>query len=154
MYIKSVDLTIQDYSKLLHDTKLADLRLPNKDFDTGMKTEAGEYSLTDKAYEKLLDQLADKHFEHLTPELQENILEFYSDLNAPFGTKKNKKTWSETLANLEKLKTPPSPCRNCLLSTGEIGRWDSYRPQTPPILRRALGELMPTDHPTTDVLQI
>ena len=80
MYIKSVDLTIQDYSKLLHDTKLADLRLPNKDFDTGKKTEAGEYSLTDKAYEKLLDQLADKHFEHLTPELQSNILEFYSRL--------------------------------------------------------------------------
>ena len=48
--------------------------------------------------------LADKHFEHLTPLLRQNILEFYSDLNAPIRTKNNKKEWTETLANLEKLK--------------------------------------------------
>jgi Zinc dependent phospholipase C len=104
MYIKSVDLTIQDYSGLLHETKVEELRLPNKDCDTGQDTKAGEYALTDKAYEKLLAELADKHFEHLTPELQKNILEFYSDLNAPIHTKRNQKAWTVTLANLEKLK--------------------------------------------------
>jgi hypothetical protein len=105
MYIKSVDLTVEDYGKLLHETKVQELRLPNKDCDTGKDTRAGEYQLTDKAYERLLNQLADKHFEHLTPQLQENILEFYSDLNAPIRTKRSKKAWTQTLANLERLKT-------------------------------------------------
>ena len=104
MYIKSVDLTVEDYSKLLHETRDRDLNLPNKDCDTGKDTKAGEYPLTDKAYEHLLNDLADKKFEHLTPELQQNILEFYADLNAPIHTKKNKKAWSLTLANLEKLR--------------------------------------------------
>lgn len=110
MYIKSVDSTVEDYSQLLHATKVQDLRLPNKDFDTGKDTQAGEYPLTDKAYERLLNKLADKKFEHLTPQLQENILEFYSDLKAPIQTKRNKKAWTMTLANLERLRAvTPAP---------------------------------------------
>jgi hypothetical protein len=107
MYIKSVNTTVEDYSKRLHDTRVQDLKLPNKDCDTGLDTKAGEYSLTDKAYERLLKQLADKKFEHLTPQLQENILEFYADLNAPIYTKRNKKAWTTTLANVEKLRAAP-----------------------------------------------
>jgi hypothetical protein len=108
MYIKSVDTTVEDYNKLLQETKQDDLKLPNKDFDTGKDTRAGEYSLTDKAYEKLLKQLADKKFENLTPSLKDNILEFYSNLNAPIHTKKNKKAWEQTLAQLELLRTAPA----------------------------------------------
>jgi|SRR5215470_6987705 len=113
MYIRSVNLTIQDYSKLLHETKLADMRLPNKDCDTGLPTKAGEYALTDKAYGKLLKQLADKHFDHVTTALRKNILEFYADPSAPIRTKQNTKDWEETLANLDKLRalqpTPDQP---------------------------------------------
>jgi zinc dependent phospholipase C len=110
MYIKSVDSTVEDYTKLLRETKVQDLQLPNKDFDTGKATRPGEYQLTDKAYERLLNKLADKKFEHLTPQLKENILEFYSDLNAPIRTKQEKKAWTQTLANLEKLReATPSP---------------------------------------------
>jgi hypothetical protein len=108
MYIKSVDLTVEDYSKLLQETKRGDLKLPNTDFDTGKPTRAGEYPLTDKAYEKLLKQLADKKFGNLTPSLKENILEFYANLNAPIHTKKNKKAWEQTLADLELLRTAPA----------------------------------------------
>jgi len=108
MYIKSVDSTVEDYAALLHDTRVRDLRLPNKDCDTGRDTKAGEYALTDKSYERLLNKLADQKFEHLTPQLQENILEFYSDLNAPIHTKKNKKAWTSTVANIEKLRAAPS----------------------------------------------
>jgi Zinc dependent phospholipase C len=121
MYIKSVDSTVEDYNKLLHETKVQDLRLPNKDFDTGKDTRAGEYPLTDKAYEHLLKQLADKKFEHLTPQLQENILEFYSDLNAPVRTKRNKKAWTLTLANLEKLRAAtPAPQEPVKSTQGSI----------------------------------
>ncbi len=104
MYIKSVNTTVEDYSKRLLDARVQDLRLPNKDFDTGKDTRAGEYPLTDKAYERLLNQLAERKFEHLTPQLQENILEFYSDLKAPIRTKRSQKAWAQTLANLERLR--------------------------------------------------
>jgi hypothetical protein len=104
MYIKSINGTVEDYSKLLHNTRVQDLKLPNKDFDTGKLTAAGEYPLTDKAYEKLLKQLSERKFDRLTPQLKENILEFYSNLNAPIRTKKSKKAWTLTLANLELLR--------------------------------------------------
>jgi hypothetical protein len=121
MYIKSVNSTVEDYSKGLHDTRVQDLKLANKDCDTGLDTKAGEYSLTDKAYERLLKQLADKKFEHLTPQLQENILEFYADLNAPIYTKRNKKAWTTTLANVEKLRTA-SPTGDSSPSITETGQ--------------------------------
>ena len=121
MYIKSVDSTVEDYSQLLHATKVQDLRLPNKDFDTGKDTQAGEYQLTDKAYERLLNKLADKKFEHLTPQLQENILEFYSDLKAPIQTKRNKKAWTVTLANVERLRAvTPAPQEPVKTTQGSI----------------------------------
>ncbi len=121
MYIKSVDSTVEDYSQLLHKTKVQDLQLMNKDFDTGKDTRAGEYRLTDKAYERLLNKLADKKFEHLTPQLQENILEFYSDLNAPIETKRNKKAWTLTLANVEKLRAAtPAPQQSDKTTQGAI----------------------------------
>ena len=108
MYIKSVDTTVEDYSKLLQETRAEDLRLANKDFDTGRDTQAGEYPLTDKAYEHLLNQLAGKKFEHVTPDLKQNILQFYSNLNVPIHTKRNKKAWEQTLANLELLHSAPT----------------------------------------------
>jgi hypothetical protein len=109
MYIKSVDLTVEDYRNLLRETRADKVRIPNKDFDTGKDTRAGEYQLTDKTYERLLDQLTERNFAHLTPQLQENILEFYSDLSAPIWTKHSKKAWTQTLADIEKLRAAPAP---------------------------------------------
>jgi hypothetical protein len=108
MYIKSVDLTVEDYAKLLRETQAQDLQLPNKDCDTGRDTKAGEYQLTDKAYERLLQQLSDRKFENVTQQLKENILAFYFNLNAPIRTKRNKKAWERTLANLELLRAAPA----------------------------------------------
>ena len=45
----------------------------------------------------------------LTPELRENILEFYSNLNAPIATKKKKDKWQATLKNLDQLKAAQVP---------------------------------------------
>jgi hypothetical protein len=104
LYIASVDKTIDDYRHLLHETKLESLQLSNRDCDTGKETIAGEYPLTDKAYAKLLGQLADRDFHQLTPELRDNIVHFYGDLSAPIATKKDKKEWAKTVDQLDKLK--------------------------------------------------
>jgi hypothetical protein len=108
MYIKSVDLTVEDYRQLLHQTRMEDLRLSNKDCDTGRETRAGEYRLTDDAYAKLLDQLAQKNFAPLTPDLKQNIVTFYANPNAPIATKRNKKAWKKTLDQIAQLKEAPA----------------------------------------------
>jgi hypothetical protein len=108
MYIKSVDSTVMDYHRLLEETRVEDLRLPNKDCDTGREARAGEYVLADKTYARLLDELAQNNFASLSADLKDNILGFYSNLNAPFATKRNKKEWQKTLDDLAKLKAAPA----------------------------------------------
>ena len=109
LYIASVDLTVENYKKLLTETSAGKLQLTNTDFDTGRPTHAGEYALTDKAYAHLLDQLAGHNFDKITAELRNNILAFYSDPAAPIATKKKNKAWEKTQAELEKLRALPEP---------------------------------------------
>ena len=59
------------------------LKLDNRDLDTGKPVSPGEYALTDKAYDKLLLQLAEKKFDGVTPEIRANILAFYGSMPAP-----------------------------------------------------------------------
>jgi hypothetical protein len=104
MYLVSLGHTQQEYRAVLGETWTEHLNLPNKDFDTGRETRAGEYPLTDKAYARLLDELAKRHFTTVNPDLRSDILAFYSDLNAPIATKRDKKQWQKTMAELNELK--------------------------------------------------
>jgi hypothetical protein len=109
LYIASVDLTIENYKKLLTETSEGKLELTNTDFDTGHATRAGEYALTDKAYAHLVDELAGHNFDQISPELRNNILAFYSDPGAPIATKKKPADWQKTQDELEKLRALPEP---------------------------------------------
>jgi len=60
---------------------------------------AAEYSLTDETYAKLLDQLAKRKFDLTSPDLRDNILNFYSDLSLPLETKKGSARWQSVLAS-------------------------------------------------------
>jgi hypothetical protein len=104
LYIASVNRTVENYKMLLAEVEKNQLHLANMDFDTGRSTKAGEYGLTDNAYARLLDELAEKNFDSITPELRENILSFYQDPNASVATKRNPSAWSKTQEALEKLK--------------------------------------------------
>ena len=105
LYIASVNRTIENYKSLLNELKKKDLQLTNTDFDTGRITHAGEYKLTDKAYERLLEQLAKNNFQQITPELQQNILAFFNDPNGSVTTKSSPAAWSKIQEQLERLKT-------------------------------------------------
>ena len=109
LYVASVNRTLDNYRALLVEVGKKDLHLPNTDFDTGHMTHAGEYSLSDEAYARLLDYLTRDDFRRLTPELQDNILTYYRDENAPGATKKKAAAWEKTRQELERLKavTPP-----------------------------------------------
>ncbi|HLK32936.1 MAG TPA: zinc dependent phospholipase C family protein [Terriglobales bacterium] len=104
MYLKSMDVTLAEYRRLIGEVKAGKLQLNDRDFDTGRVTRAGEYKLTDDTYAALLDGLARRNFDTVTPELRNNILAFYANLNAPIATKKHRDKWARTLRELQGLK--------------------------------------------------
>ena len=104
LYFKSINLTVDQYRAFLEGVRNGRLVLPNCDLDSGQPTMAGEYSLTDDAYAKLLSELSERKFDQMPPELRDNILQFYSDLSAPIETKKDQARWQSVLASLEQLK--------------------------------------------------
>ena len=105
MYFKSINTTVDQYKVFLEEVRTDSLALPNRDLDTGTATQAAEYSLTDDTYAKLLSQLTDRKFDLTTADLRENILQFYSDLSAPFETIKDQARWQSVLRSLDQLKS-------------------------------------------------
>ncbi|HET7207192.1 MAG TPA: zinc dependent phospholipase C family protein [Terriglobales bacterium] len=105
LYLKSVNNTVDRFGINLRNLKADRLSLANTDFDTGKPTVAGEYGLTDEAYAKLLDKLADHNFADITPALRQNILDFYDTANVPVFAKKNPERWGQVLKNIAMLKT-------------------------------------------------
>jgi len=104
MYFKSINLSVDQYRAYLEELRTGALHLANIDFDTGKKTKAGEYTLTDESYAKLLDKLSERKFDRTSPQLRANILDFYSDLSAPNDTKKDTVRWQSVLTSLDQLK--------------------------------------------------
>jgi hypothetical protein len=104
LYIKSINKTLDDYSALLREQKAGQLVIADLDFDTGRETRAGEYSLADKTYARLLDDLAKQNFVQASPELRQDILRFYADPSAQIATKKNPKAWKTIQEELDKLR--------------------------------------------------
>jgi hypothetical protein len=106
-YIESMNRSLADYEQLLHtlakDPK-GPLRLTNRDLDTGHRVRPGSYRLTDETYAKLLGQLTRKPRRPVAVSLQQNILKYYSDPNAPIATKKNKRAWKRVQAELPVLR--------------------------------------------------
>jgi hypothetical protein len=92
----------------LHAIDSGSLVLDNRDFDTGLETKAGEYSLTDLTYSDLLAKLSDEHFAQVTPELRANVLAFYANPSLPAFARKSPGKWQKTISDLEALKAATS----------------------------------------------
>ena len=104
LYFKSINTTVDQYRAFLEGARTDALVLPDCDLDSGKPTKAGEYSLTDETYAKLLSQLSERKFDQTPPQLRDNILSFYSDLSAPIQTKKDPARWQSVLTSLDQLK--------------------------------------------------
>jgi hypothetical protein len=105
LYFKSINTTVDQYRAFLQAVRTDSLVLPNCDLDSGNKTKAAEYSLTDDTYAKLLAQLSERKFNLTSPELRDNILQFYSDLSLPIETKKDQVRWQGVLTALDQMKS-------------------------------------------------
>src|SRR5208337_1108341 len=104
LYIKSINTTVDQYRVFLEEVRADTLVLPNCDLDSGNATRVAEYSLTDATYAKLLGQLAKSKFDHTTPELRDNILQFYSGVPASIETKDADVRSTSMLALLDQLR--------------------------------------------------
>jgi hypothetical protein len=81
--------------------------LPNRDLDTGSPVRPGGYRLADETYAKLLHLLVADPHHTIPPGLKTDILNYYSDPNAPISTKKNPTQWAQVQSELQVLQTMP-----------------------------------------------
>ncbi len=110
LYIKSINTTTDRYRVLLEEVRARALVLPNCDLDSGQATRAAEYTLADETYASLLARLSAHNFDITSPQLRDNILQFYSDLSLPIETRKDPARWQTVLSELSQLKSAtPSP---------------------------------------------
>ena len=110
MFQASFNATMDRYRSLLKEQGESRLNLPNSNFDVGEPTGPGKYRLNDVAHAELLDKLAEQNFADMAPELRAELLNFFSDPNAPYATKRKPKEWSKVEAELQQLKsTTPQP---------------------------------------------
>lgn len=105
LYIKSINTTIDQYRAFLEQVRTGPFALANCDLDSGELTKAAEYSLTDDTYAQLLAQLSAGKFSQTSPQLRDNVLQFYSDLALPITTKKDEVRWQGVLSALGQLKS-------------------------------------------------
>lgn len=110
LYFTSINQTVDHYGVLLGNVQKKSLQLPEVDLDSGKPTAAGEYSLADDTYAKMLSQLAEKKFATISPALQKNIVSFFANPSAPIQSKKDRGKWQKVESNLNALKAfTPSP---------------------------------------------
>ena len=110
MFEASFNATMDRYRGLLKEEGEGRLKLPNDNFDVGEFTPPGKYRMNDDAHAELLDKLAEQNFADMTPDLRAELLDFFSDPNAPYATKRKPKEWSRVMAELQQLKsTTPQP---------------------------------------------
>lgn len=81
--LDSFDASVTRDRQTFANAKTGVLRISNRDVDTGKPVSPGEYVFTDKTYDKLLVKLAQKDFNGVTPELRENVLNFYARMKSP-----------------------------------------------------------------------
>jgi len=106
-YIESVNRTTDDYERMLRELAKDPrhrLDLPDRDLDTGNLEQPGSYPLTDKTYAKLLTKLTARPNHAIPAGLQQNILSYYSNPDAPITTKKNRGAWNRVQTSLTKLR--------------------------------------------------
>jgi len=117
LYFKSVNETVANYRKLLHQVRDGHLDIANRDCDTGETVAPGEYLLTDRTYGELVNEHAKRNFARITPELRENILAYYAGAyRAPSPASKDRKSWRDTLVDLKVIETFPAD----VLASGAI----------------------------------
>jgi hypothetical protein len=126
LFTQSFDRSTAQYRTTVDGAKLDALHLENKNYDVGVITPAGVYRLDDDTHAYWLNLLAQKSFGTATASIYDELLGYYSNLNAPLHTKQHPKDWKRLLAQLDELKTQRQRAR-----VNEGGSHGAAAPVTP-----------------------
>jgi hypothetical protein len=108
MFERSFNEAFDKYKELIAESQRGAPNVPNDNFDTGTFTPAGKYSMNDDVRAELMEALAKQNFAGVSPELRADLLNFYSDPNAEYATKRKPKEWAKLQQDLQQLKSSPS----------------------------------------------
>ena len=100
----SFNAALDRYKLLLTQTRTGTPDIPNDNFDTGGVTPPGVYFMNDDVHAELIEKLAKQNFAGITPDLRAELLQYYSDPNAPNATKRKPKDWTKVQVALQQLK--------------------------------------------------
>ena len=120
LFEASFNAAFDHYKVLLDQTNSGAPNVPEKNLDTDREIAPGTYFMNDNVHARLLEKLARHDFVGVTPELRAKLLQFFSDPNAPYATKRKPKQWNKVLVDLERLKhfTPAPVTAESLPGTG------------------------------------
>lgn len=104
MFEASFNSTLDLYRKLLRGATNGELVLANDNFDTGDATGPGKYRLDDETQAKLLDGLAKQNFIDASAQLRAELLDYYSQPDAPNSVRRHHKEWAKVQAEVAQLK--------------------------------------------------
>ncbi|HUK89077.1 MAG TPA: zinc dependent phospholipase C family protein [Blastocatellia bacterium] len=120
MFRSSFNTALDQYQRLLNDQRAGRLHLVDRNFDTGALTKPAAYFMADRAYARLVDNLAKNRFQDVSPGLRADILAYYRDPTAPIVTKKDAKAWNRLSEELAELKSAgPSQAGNAFLPVSD-----------------------------------
>jgi hypothetical protein len=105
LFTESFDRSTSQYRAAVGVGQVNALHLENKNYDVGVITPAGVYRLDDDTHAYWLNLLAQKRFGTVTAPISDELLSYYSNLNAPLHTKKRPKDWKRLLTQLDELKS-------------------------------------------------
>jgi len=109
MFEASFNAAMDRYRKLLAEQGTDHLKLVNDNFDTGETSGPGVYFLNDETHAKLLELLAKQNFATAPADTRAELLDFYSQPDAPYATKAKPTEWAQVQAELAQLKQAPPP---------------------------------------------
>jgi hypothetical protein len=105
LFLESLDRTRDALRASLSASAQDALRLPNRNLDTGSATALGEYSLADRAYEQLLDKLAERKFAGVPAALATNLTTYFGDAQIlPGDTSRRHKRSARVREKLDSLR--------------------------------------------------
>ena len=126
LFIDSFDRSAKEFAEKINENKGGSLELEPKNYDVGIVTTAGSYRLDDQVQCYWLTLLAAKNLTTVTPAIRNELLSYYSDLEAPIATKKDKKKWGQFVAELQQLKAH-SPQLQTAEATSQSPRIGEYK---------------------------
>ena len=112
-FYKSFNTTVTKYAGMLQQLRNSNSELANMQLDTGKRTEPGTYALTDETYTTLLEKLDSKKFKYLTPQLQQDIINFYKNMK-PAKDQEQQKEQEKAKEALGRMKAHKPVAQNSL----------------------------------------